>query len=82
MTCSILSVNQRDAEQPAGSLFLHFSTARQSSLRRSSQRGPAGRPPSAAHPQLELDLLFAARRRRCGHGAKPAGRSSKIRPSR
>ncbi len=40
--------------------------------------GPAGRPPSAAHSQLELDLLFAARRRRCGHGAKPAGQSSKI----
>jgi hypothetical protein len=44
MTCSILSANQRDAEQPAGDLFLRFSTARQSSLRRSSQRSPRRSP--------------------------------------
>jgi hypothetical protein len=58
--------NQRGAQQPAGNLFLHFSTARQSSLRRSSLRSthpsPACGGASVARNRLVVFCLEAKMR--------------------
>ena len=72
MTCSILSAKQSDANQPAGTLFLCFSRARQPSLYRACQRSVRPSPTlrHAGAAQIRLAIFCVETRMRGWRGPR------------